>query len=253
MINISIRFSGLDVGYRGRLVLKELNGVICPGTLTALIGPNGSGKSTLLLALSGLLPYNGSLTLGERELSGISRRELGRLVGVVPQQTRMSAPFTVYEVVALGRLPYHRVSGEDDRLILEAVERMELERLLFRDVTKLSGGEAQRVSVAAVLAQDPPVMLLDEPASALDPRHTARLFSLLRELAAEGKTIIAVAHDVNLAAAFADFILAVKDGKILFSAPAVELDGAVLERVYDTSFEFYTSAVGKRAWHAKGI
>ncbi|MDR2527580.1 MAG: ABC transporter ATP-binding protein [Synergistaceae bacterium] len=248
--NFWVRFLGLEAGYGEGFILSELCGTIRPGTLTALIGPNGSGKTTLMRVFSGLLPYSGKLTLGERELSKIPRRELGRVVGVVPQQTRMNAPFTVYEVVTLGRLPHQGTSDEDDGFVLKAVARMELERLLFRDVTRLSGGEAQRVSVAAALAQDPPVMLLDEPASALDPRHTTRLFSLLRELAAEGKTVVATAHDVNLAAAFADFILAMKGGKILFDAPAKELNEAVLERVYDTPFEPYISVAGKRAWHA---
>jgi iron complex transport system ATP-binding protein len=255
MTGAMVRFSKLTVRYGDRLVLREIDGTIRQGALTALIGPNGSGKSTLLRAFAGLLPYGGKLTLRERELSGISRRELGQLVGVVPQQTRMAAPFTVYDAVALGRLPHQGLMGtlseKDKRLIMDAVARTELDRLLFRDVTRLSGGEAQRVALATVLAQDSPVMLLDEPSSALDPRQTLKVFSMLRELTGSGKTVIAAVHDVNLAAAFADFFLAMESGEILSEAPIEKLDEEVLERVYGVPFEPYLSKGGEKAWHAK--
>jgi len=252
-----IRFSGLDVGYGNGLVLSGLKGSVKPGTLTALIGSNGSGKSTLLRAFAGLLPYGGSLMLNERELSAITRAELGRLVGVVPQHTKITAQFTVYDAVELGRLPHQGLTGTgkpseaDERMVMKAVARTELDHLLLRDVSRLSGGEAQRVSVATVLAQDPPVMLLDEPSSALDPRHTAKVFHLLRELADAGKTLVVAAHDVNLAAGFADFFIAMKNGKILFDAPVEKLDVHVLEQVYDAPFEPYFSDKGEKAWHTK--
>ena len=252
---MEIYFSKLDVGYGDGLVLSGLGGTARPGTLTALIGSNGSGKSTLLRAFAGILPYRGSLALGGRELCGIPSRELGRLVGVVPQQTKMTAQFTVYEAVGLGRLPYQGLSGKssetDERMIMEAMARTELDHLLLRDVSRLSGGEAQRVCVATVLAQDPPVMLMDEPSSALDHRQTSKVFHLLRELADAGKTVMVSMHDVNLAAGFADFFFAMKNGKILFDAPVGELDGHVLERIYDIPFELYKSEKGEEAWHTK--
>ena len=252
---MDICFSKLDVGYGDGLVLSGLEGTVRPGTLTALIGSNGSGKSTLLRAFAGLLPYGGSLALGGSKLRDIPRRELGRLVGVVPQHTKMTAQFTVYEAVGLGRLPHQGFAGKpsetDERMIMEAVTRTELDYLLLRDITRLSGGESQRVSVATVLAQNPPVMLLDEPSSAQDPRHTARVFRLLRELADAGKTVVVAAHDVNLAAGFADFFFAMKNGKILFDAPIGELDEYVLERIYDVPFEPYISEKGEKAWHTK--
>ncbi|MDR3231504.1 MAG: ABC transporter ATP-binding protein [Synergistaceae bacterium] len=255
MNGLAYTFSGLSAGYNGTPVLRDLSGVVRPGLLTALIGPNGGGKSTFLRALSGLLPFRGTLRLGERDLSRVSRREMGRLVGVVPQQVRMGAPFTVHEAVALGRLPHQglttRRSEEDEERVLRAVARSDVEHLLLRPVTRLSGGETQRVMLATVLAQDPPVMLLDEPVSAQDPLRTARVLSLLRDLAAEGRTVVAALHDVNLAVAFADAFLAMKDGRVAFAAPISELDGEVLGELYDAPFEAYLSERGDRTWHVR--
>jgi iron complex transport system ATP-binding protein len=264
MKGLPIRFSGLEVSYGGTPVLRECSGTVRPKTLTALIGPNGSGKSTLLRTFAGLLPYKGNLTLGPegREISRTPRRDLGRLVGVVPQQVRPSAPFTVYDAVALGRLPFPGAPGpEEDRAVLDAAARLDLEHLLFRDVTRLSAGEAQRVLLATVLVQDPPVLLLDEPSSALDPRQTARVFALLRQLAESGKTVVAAVHDVNLAVAYADVFLALKkpmggcgreDSGFPWTAPVKELDGEVLERLYDTPFDAYFSGKGAdKAWHVR--
>jgi iron complex transport system ATP-binding protein len=266
-----VRFSGLDAGYGNLRVLRGLEGTFRPGALTALIGPNGSGKSTLLKTLAGLLPYGGSLTFGTeslgasniRELARIPRREVGQLIGVVPQEIRMVAPFTVYDAVALGRLPRRggaensrRSAREEDRLILEAVARVDLEHLLFREVTRISAGEAQRVLLATVLAQDPPVLLLDEPVSALDPYQTAKVFSLLRQLARSGKTVVVTAHDVNLAITYADVFWALKrpgteDGEPPSGAPIEELNEKTLERIYGAPFEPYVSSKGAKVWHVR--
>jgi iron complex transport system ATP-binding protein len=275
---IHIRFSELETGYGATSVLRNFCGVIQPGKLTALIGPNGSGKSTLLRTLAGLLPYKGNLlfeTASEtREVSRIPRREMGRLVGMVPQQARMTAPFTVYDAIALGRLPHERGrfgGTEDDRVILEAAARVDVEPLLLRKLTRLSAGEAQRVGLATVLAQDPSVLLLDEPTSAQDPRQTVKVFSLLRQLTDSGKTVIAAVQDVNLAVVYADVFLALKkpagemsirkttkgeesmreNGSFPLTAPIERLDGEVLEQIYDAPFDPYVSPKGAKVWHVR--
>lgn len=253
--HVAIGFSGLSAGYGAEPVLRDLTGSIRPGRLVTLIGPNGSGKSTFLRACVGLLPYKGSLTIDGLEVAWCTpTRIFAQLVGLVPQQARMTVPFTVYEAMALGRLPYQgliaRRSEEDEERVVRIAELMELEPLLFRKVTSLSGGEAQRTVLATVLVQDPPVLLLDEPTSALDPYRTVQVFSLLKRLAAEGRTVVAAVHDVNLALAFADAFLAMKDGAIIADAPIAELDGDVLRRLYDTPFEAYRSSEGKITWHA---
>lgn len=251
--SLSFRFHNLSAGYGGREILSELSGSIEQGRVTALIGPNGSGKSTLLKALGGFLPYRGSLALEGREIRRCPRRELGRLLGVVAQQTVVKAAFSVYDVIGFGRLPYQsllaRRSPADDRAIQAAAERLEIEPLLFRPVTELSGGERQRVFLAMVLAQDPSVFLLDEPTSAMDPRQALHTFRLMRELAKRGKTVVVVAHDINAALSCADRYLALRGGELIAAGRADHIDGGVLEKLYDTPFVPYISPEGDKAWH----
>ena len=176
------RRADLTAGYGDRRVLRGLTADLPSGRFTALIGPNGSGKSTLLRTMAGLLPYGGGLTLLGREVRGVSRRQFGRLVGVVPQHFRPLYPFSVWEVIGMGRLPHRGfparpLNAEDEALIEAAAERVGVRSLLSRDVTSLSGGEAQRVVLACALVQDPPVLLLDEPTSALDPHQAARVLA----------------------------------------------------------------------------
>lgn len=248
------RASGLTAGYGGRSVLRGIDAEIPTGALTTLIGPNGSGKSTLLRALAGLQPYGGGLTLMDREARSISRRNFGRLVGVVPQNFRPSYPFSVWEVIGMGRLPHQgplaRMGAEDEERILAAARRAGVEDLLSRSVTALSGGEAQRVLLACVLAQDPPVLLLDEPTSALDPNQAARVFDLLRELAREGRTVVAVVHDVNASLAFSDGYLALRGGRLTSQGPIGALDGGVLRELYGATFLPYQSERGDVMWRA---
>lgn len=250
----TFRFEALTASYGERPVLDGLHGEIPSGAMTTLIGPNGSGKSTLLRVLAGLQSYCGALTLDGREARTLSRREFGRRVGVVPQQFRTVYPFSVWEVIGMGRLPYRglfsRGSAEDEGRIVSAAERMDVAHLLLRRVTALSGGEAQRVLLASVLAQDPPVLLLDEPTSALDPNQAARVFSVLRDLAREGKTIVAAVHDLNAALPFSDAFMALKDGRLTARGPAEALDGAVLQALYGASFLPYRSERGDMLWRA---
>ena len=139
-------------GYGGRDILSGFSASVERGALTALIGPNGSGKSTLLKLLGGVVGYRGSAELEGRELRSMSRAEFGRAVGFVPQQTKISSPFTVYEVIAMGRLPYcglfSKFNAEDDAAVLDAAGRAGVSHLLFRRASELSGGEQQRVYIA---------------------------------------------------------------------------------------------------------
>lgn len=247
-------FEGLTSGYGRRAVLRGLDGDIPAGALTTLIGPNGSGKSTLLRALAGLQPYGGSVALMGREVRAVPRREFGRLVGVVPQNFRPAYPFSVWEVVAMGRLPHQgllsRMSPEDEERVEAAARRVGVEHLLSRSVTSLSGGEAQRVLLACVLAQDPPVFLLDEPTSALDPNQAAKVFSLLRELAYEGRTVVAVVHDINASLPFSDGYLALRDGRLVSRGPIGALDGTILRELYGAPFLSCRSERGDVMWCA---
>ena len=154
----------------------------------------------------------------------------------------------------MGRLPYRglfsRLTGEDEERIAAAAERMDVAHLLPRRATELSGGEAQRVLLASVLAQDPPVLLLDEPTSALDPNQAARVFSVLRDLAREGKTVVAAAHDLNAALPFSDAFMALRDGRLTARGPASGLDKETLKGLYGAEFLPYRSERGDVLWRA---
>ena len=215
----------VSCGYGGKDILSGFSASVERGALTALIGPNGSGKSTLLKLLGGVVGYRGSAELEGRELRSMSRAEFGRAVGFVPQQTKISSPFTVYEVIAMGRLPYcglfSKLNAGDDAAVLDAAERAGVSHLLFRRASELSGGEQQRVYIAVALAQDPDIFLLDEPTSALDPSQSVRIFS----------------------------ILALRGGALASQGAASELDEKVLGPLYGIEFKKYTSEEGGRAWH----
>lgn len=254
MESVAFRFEGLASSYEGRDILRGLEGGVASGSFTALIGPNGSGKSTLLRVFAGLQPYRGTVTLDGREIRTLSRKEFGRIVGMVPQQFRTVYPFSVLEVIGMGRLPYRglfaRATEEDEARIAAAAERAGVSSLLRRSVTTLSGGESQRVLLASVLAQDPPLFLLDEPTSALDPNQAARVFSVLRSLAREGRTVVAAVHDLNAVLPFADGFLALREGRLVARGPTASLDGHVLRELYGAPFLPYRSERGDVLWRA---
>ena len=246
----------VSCGYAGHDVLCGFSACVERGALTALIGPNGGGKSTLLKLLGGVVGYRGKAELSGRELRSISRAEFGRAVGFVPQQVKISAPFTVYEVIAMGRLPYcglfSKLSDEDDAAVLRAAERAGISHLLFRRACELSGGEQQRVFIAVALAQEPEIFLLDEPTSALDPSQSVRVFSIFRELADEGRTVVVAAHDLNAAIPFSDRYIALQSGALAAEGASRELDERVLEPLYGVKFKKYISDEGDTAWHPCG-
>ena len=255
-MSFAFTLDSVSCGYGGREVLRGFSARVERGALTALIGPNGGGKSTLLKLLGGVVGYRGKAELFGRELRSLAREEFGRAVGFVPQQIKISAPFTVYEVIAMGRLPYcglfSKLSARDDEAVLCAAERAEVSHLLFRRASELSGGEQQRVFIAVALAQEPEIFLLDEPTSALDPSHSVHIFSIFRELADEGRTVVVAAHDINAVIPFSDRYLALSGGSPAAEGASRELDGRVLEPLYGIEFKKYISEEGEARWHPRG-
>ena len=205
--------------------------------LITIAGPNGAGKSTLLGILAGLRsPYRGSCVFDGKEIRQWPRRDFARRVAFLPQSVRLEFPFTVEEVVLMGRTPY--ASGwfqtAEDRSAAEAAMTT-TDTLGFRgrDFRSLSGGEAQRVVLASALTQRPEVLLLDEPATHLDLRHQLSLYRLLVELA-KTLLVVAVTHDLNLALQFSDRVMALEDGRIAGDgAPREVLNPELIERVFD--------------------
>ncbi len=240
MAELPIDARQLRFRYSGEPVVREVSLTLRPGELLGVIGPNGSGKSTLLRLLSGVLrPEAGEVRLLGRHLGTYSRSELGRMIAVVPQQTLIEFPFSVMEVVLMGRAPHlggFAFEGDRDVTIArEAMRRTGVDHLAARRIHELSGGERQRVIMARALAQDAQVLLLDEPAAFLDIRHEVEIYDLLREVAAEGRSIISVLHDLNLAALYCDRVALLQDGRLAHLGPPAEvITYANVTAVYQT-------------------
>ncbi len=214
-----ISVMGTTFSYEAREVLRDITFTVPAGSFVGIIGPNGSGKSTLLKGLAATLsPKGGIILLDGRELSGWNNRELARHLAVVPQDTTADFDFTVEEVVLMGRSPYlSRWQVESLADLAIAAEAMELTgtlELRHRPITHLSGGERQRVFIARALAQKTPVLLLDEPTSHLDINHQVEVLNLFRRLNHQGVTVIAVFHDLNLAAQYCSQVILLCQGRI---------------------------------------
>lgn len=214
---LEARSLGVDLG--GRPIVKGVDLQVLPGELVGLVGPNGAGKSTLVRLLAGLLrPSRGNVFLEGRPVDRISRRERSRIIGYVPQDTRIDFPLSVEQVVLLGRHAHRSGlvvdSARDYALAAAALERVGLLHLRDRAVSSLSGGERQLVMLARAICGEPRLLLLDEPVSALDLRHQLHALAITRDVIAEGAGGIAVLHDLNLAARFCDRILVMQAGQV---------------------------------------
>jgi iron complex transport system ATP-binding protein len=211
---------------------------IARGKMTALLGPNGAGKSTLLQLLLGVLvPASGAITLDDRPLAEWTRRELALRIGVVPQG-ETEPLFSVREIVAMGRYPHlgpwQRERAEDAAAISRAMERCDVSVFADRWLSTLSGGERQRVRLARALAQEPGILVLDEPTTFLDIRHEMTTFELLRRLRDEGSTVVLATHNLNLAARYADELLLMNRGRLVArGTPAEVLTAERVAQVYE--------------------
>jgi len=241
---ISARGVGVDL--EGATVLDDVSLDVVPGELLVLVGPNGAGKSTLLGVLSGeRRPSRGTVTLDGRELGGIRHAELARLRSVLTQENAVSFPFLVAEVVAMGRSPWARLpEGRDDIAVVEeAMDATDITHLAARRYTQLSGGEKARVSLARVLAQQTPVIFLDEPTASLDLRHQEDVMRVGRRMADEGRAVVVVLHDLSLASAYADRLALVSGGRLeALGSPAEVLTAERVERVYGLPVDLHLVA-----------
>ncbi|KKD55639.1 MULTISPECIES: ABC transporter ATP-binding protein [Paenibacillus] len=217
----ALEVAGLSRAYGDFHVLKNVSWNVDEGAWWGIIGPNGSGKSTLLHLLSGVdQPTSGSVHIYGKKVGSYSRKELSRLVAVLQQEGIPPVRYTVREVIEMGRFPHQDWLGREKGVDVEAITdrvlaRLSLTSLADRTLDRLSGGQRQRVALAKVMAQEPQILLLDEPTTYLDLRYQLEFMELLAEWRQEtGVTIIAVLHDLNLAAQFCDNLLVLKDGMV---------------------------------------
>lgn len=226
-------------------LLNDVSLSVQSGELLAVLGPNGAGKSTLLGAIAGDFPLaSGSVCINQRELSSLPPRELARMRAVLPQQIAISFPFTVREIVAMGRSPW--LNDDDDERISAAMQRMEVASLAGRTYQTLSVGEQARVSMARVLAQDTPLLFLDEPTAVLDIGQQERFLSIARSLVDEGRGVIAVLHDLNVAMRFATKVLVLHQGRCVASGnPRTVLTDALLSDVYHQKIRVTATTDGR--------
>ena len=239
----------LHFSYTSTPVLRDIAMAVNPGEFLAFIGPNGAGQSTLLKILGGVIRgYSGNADFQGTPLARFTPADLAKRVAFVPQETHMVFPFTVGEIVMMGRLPHRSRASlfdtpKDKEWARRAMELTDVSPLSGRTFNELSGGERQRTVLASALAQDPEVLLLDEPTSHLDLKHQIHFYDILEKLNRERQvTIISVTHDINLAARYAQRVIALRDGTIVADGSP---DGVLTpEHIYDV-FEI-TAAVFKR-------
>jgi iron complex transport system ATP-binding protein len=235
---LSLRDLRFGYGGEGPEVLRRLSLEVPAGTAAAVLGPNGCGKTTLLhVVLGWLAPQGGEVLVGGRPLGEIPRRERGRLMALVPQAEHVPFDFSVLEYVLMGRTPYLGVLGmpgeEDHRVALETLESLGLAHLWRRPVPELSGGERQMVILARALAQQTPILLLDEPTAHLDLGNKGRLLDVVAGLADRGTTVLFTTHDPETASLAARFLVLMRAGQVLDAGPLREvLDAERLTLTY---------------------
>lgn len=234
---MKLKIKDVEFRYSSEPVLKDVNIEVGAAEILGVVGPNGAGKTTLLRCIDRILtPQKGCILLDERDIKKMSRMELAKEIGYIPQGVSQVFPATVFDAVLMGRRPHlgWRATEKDTDKVLETLHLLHIEDLAMREINELSGGQLQKVFIARALAQDPDVLLLDEPTSNLDIKHQLEVMSIIKTIVKEkGISAIMAIHDLNLAARYADRIIMMNSGKI-FSAgdPASVLTRESIKRVY---------------------
>lgn len=235
MVSLALENVGVRLGRRA--VVEDVDATFRAGTLTGIIGPNGAGKSTLARAMLALVPASGRVLIDGRDMASMPRGDLARRIAYLPQGQTLHWPLTVERLVGLGRLPHlapmSRIADTDIGAIERAMQRADVMDLRHRDATHLSGGERARVLLARALAVEAPALIADEPLASLDPGHQIDVMELLRAEATSGALVVAVLHDLTMAARYCDRLLLIDRGRLIADgAPATVLTPAHLRTVY---------------------
>ncbi|MFE5874098.1 ABC transporter ATP-binding protein [Rhodococcus sp. NPDC056506] len=234
-----LRAEKIELRYADRTIVDELSLEIPDGGFTVVVGPNGCGKSTLLRALGRMLtPRSGRVVLGGNDIRSCRTKEVARRIALLPQSPLSPGAISVADLVSRGRYPYQSMlrqwSPEDERVVSEALTEVGMRDAADQLVDELSGGQRQRVWIAMTLAQRTPVLLLDEPTTFLDIAHQIEVLDLCSQLHQSGRTLVAVLHDLNLAARYATHVVAMRSGKIVMQGGASEVfTPELLREVFD--------------------
>lgn len=236
--------------YGQKKVVENVSVKIAKGKITSFIGPNGAGKSTLISMISRLIENDeGEIYINDKEIRRAKSKDLAKKISILKQSNHINLKLTIRELVSFGRFPYSqgRLSDEDWKHVDEAISYMELEDIQHKYLDELSGGQRQRAYIAMVIAQDTEYILLDEPLNNLDMKHSVQIMKTLRRLVDElGKTVMIVIHDINFASVYSDYIVALKDGKIVKEGPTEEMiNNKVLKDIYDMDIQVQNAACGR--------
>jgi len=247
---MKLTVGNIGFSYESIEVLKDISFELKPGNILGIVGPNGSGKTTLLRCINrGLKPNEGVVFLDDINLSLIEQKEIARKIGVVPQNFSHRFPFTVFDIVLMGRFPhkkrFDKEEEEDFNIVNRSLKLSGIDHLASRLITEISGGEHQKVIIARALAQKPQVLLLDEPTLHLDINHQIELLELLKVLSKEENLIVVVvSHDLNLAARYSDEIMILKRGKIYQAgSPEEVITRQTIREVYEIETEIIRSHI----------
>ena len=228
--------------YNNKTVVEDVSLKIEKGKITSFIGPNGAGKSTVLSMISRLIAKDsGDVLIDGKDMNSFKSNELAKKIAILKQANHINIRLTIRELVAFGRFPYSqgKLTKEDWIYVDEAIEYMELADMQDKFLDQLSGGQQQRAFIAMVIAQNTEYVLLDEPLNNLDMKHSVQIMKVLRRLTDElGKTVIIVIHDINFASCYSDYIVALKDGKVVHNGPTEQvINSNVLKEIYDMDIE----------------
>ena len=228
-----IKIENLSAFYGKKQVLFDLSFELERGKFTAILGKNGSGKSSLLSCLASQKRYSGQILLGEREIAEIPPRERAKMLSYLPQNLPLTQ-FTVFETVAFGREPYisFKLTDTDNEIVEKSIEKCGISHLKDKVLTEISGGERQMAYLAMALAQDADVIMLDEPTTYMDAPNAREFLSTLKSAQSEGKTVVAVMHDLTAAAKYADNIILIDEGRVIFAGSREEcIKSGEIERI----------------------
>jgi len=239
---MKLSIHNLTFSYNGWPVLDDITQEIAKGSFVAIVGPNGSGKSTLLRCIDGILkPQKGSVLLDQQDIHHLERPARARTFGYVPQESGHTPPAIVFDTVLMGRKPYigWRVREKDKHITSRIIHQLHIEDIAMKDVNKLSGGQRQRVFIARALAQQPEILLLDEPTANLDLRHQLEVLQLLRSVSQDNITTLVAIHDLNLAAQYCSHFIMLKEGKIFSSGGREILTKENIETLYNIEVNIF--------------